>query len=87
MATDIPRRLLLECVELVRDNRGSRALFLVQSHGITNFGQLQRACEAAGIRTWRDPLTAEEIRKREEAKIKKEQPFEESSGSGRVHEL
>ena len=87
MATEIPRRLLLECVELVRDNRGTRALYLVQGHGITTFGQLQRACEAAGIRTWRDPLTAEEIRKREEAKIKKGQPFEESSGSGRVHEL
>jgi hypothetical protein len=74
-------------VELVRENHGSRALYLVQSYGITSFGQLQRACELAGLRTWRDPLTEAEIRQREEAKIKKERPFEESLGDGKVHEV
>ena len=86
-ATDVPRRLLQECIELVRDNRGTRALYLVQSYGITSFGQLQRACEAAGLTTWRVPLTEEQIREREQAKMKKEQPFEESAGSGSVYEL
>ena len=89
MATrmEIPRRLLLECVELMRDNHGTRALYLVQSYGITNFGQLQRACEAAGIKTWREPLTEEEIRQREEARLKKEQPFKVSDGNKQVYEL
>jgi len=87
MAMEIPPRLLRECVELVRDNHGQRALYLVQSYGITSFGQLQRACELAGVRTWRDPLSPEEIRERQEAAYKKEQPFEESDGSKQVFEL
>ncbi len=84
---EIPRHLLEECIELIRNNRGSRALYLVQSYNITSFGQLQRACEAAGLRTWREPLTEAESREREEARAKKEQPFEESAGSGRVFEV
>ena len=87
MATDIPRRLLQECIELVRDNHGSRALYLVQSYGITTFGQLQRACELAGLRTWRDPLSEEEVRQRQEARLKKEQPFKVSDGNKQVFEL
>lgn len=87
MAMDIPRRLLQECVELVRDNHGSRALYLVQSYDITSFGQLERACEQAGIRTWRVPLTEQEVREREEAKLKKENPWEESAGSRDVYTL
>jgi len=87
MAMEIPRRLLDECVELMRQNRGTRALYLVQSYGVTSFGQLQRICEQAGVRTWRDPLTDEEVQQRQDAQMKKEQPFEESAGSRDVFEI
>ena len=87
MAMEIPRRLLEECVELMRENRGTRALYLVQSHGIESFGQLQRTCEQAGVRTWRDALSDEEIKQREDARAKKENPWEESAGNREVFEI
>lgn len=65
---EISRKILEEAVELMRQQRGNRALDILRNYNITTFGQLEHWCQQYGVRTWRDePETrAEEAGKGEE---------------------
>ena len=51
---NIPRRLLEEAAQLMKQSRGREALKIVQNYNITSFGQLERLCREYGIETWRN---------------------------------
>jgi len=79
---DIPPKLLEKAVEEMRNQRGSVALNLVREYDIRTFTQLERACREAGVRTWKEPLTPEEIAERE--RKESPYPFGEASDGGTV---
>jgi hypothetical protein len=65
---DVPRRVLEEAVQLMRQSRGNAALDRVRDYGITTFGQLEFRCRENGIPSWREdpPVRAEESKKDED---------------------
>ncbi|MBI3921698.1 MAG: hypothetical protein HY318_09795 [Armatimonadetes bacterium] len=50
---DVPRRLVEEAAELMRQQRGNEALNRLRNHNITTFSQLENLCRLMGVETWK----------------------------------